>query len=121
MADRPGDAFGALLKRHRLTAGLTQEEMAERAGISARAVSDLERGGGRTPRLETVGLLAAGLGLSAEQRRACSRPLGRPLLAHRQRRQSGCRTCPRRRHHSSGGSAWSPRWPRCSAEPTFGS
>lgn len=34
-------AFGALLRRHRLAAGLTQEEC---AGISARGVQDLERG-----------------------------------------------------------------------------
>ncbi|MBV9597034.1 MAG: helix-turn-helix transcriptional regulator [Chloroflexi bacterium] len=68
MADRANEPFATLRKRHRLAAGLTQEDVAERAGISARAVSDLELGGGRTPRLETVGLLAAALGLSVEQR-----------------------------------------------------
>ncbi len=68
MAGGAGDGFGALLRRHRLLAGLTQEGLAERAGISARAVSDLERGGGRAPRLETVGLLAEALGLTGEQR-----------------------------------------------------
>ena len=36
-------SFGALLKRQRLAAGLTQEALAERAGLSAKAVSDLER------------------------------------------------------------------------------
>ena len=60
-------AFGALLKEHRLAAGLTQEELAERAGVSARAVSDLERGGRGTPRLRTVALLATALGLTSEQ------------------------------------------------------
>jgi transcriptional regulator with XRE-family HTH domain len=63
----PPDRFAQLLKRHRLAAGLTQEALAERAGVSARAISDLERGGGRTPRLETVRLLATALGLTAEQ------------------------------------------------------
>jgi len=63
-------AFAELLKNFRLASGLTQEALAERASISARAVSDLERGGGRTPRLETIRLLADALGLSAEQRRA---------------------------------------------------
>jgi transcriptional regulator with XRE-family HTH domain/tetratricopeptide (TPR) repeat protein len=63
-----GDGFGMLLRRHRLAAGLTQEGLAERSGVSARAVSDLERGGGRVPRLETVGLLAGALGLTPEQR-----------------------------------------------------
>jgi transcriptional regulator with XRE-family HTH domain len=42
--------FAALLKRHRLAAGLTQEALAERAGLSPRAVSDLERDPARTPR-----------------------------------------------------------------------
>ena len=37
-------AFGELLRQHRLAAGLTQEELAERARISVRAISDLERG-----------------------------------------------------------------------------
>ena len=35
--------FADLLKRHRLAAGLSQEELAERAGLSPRGVSDLER------------------------------------------------------------------------------
>src|SRR5262245_44512147 len=62
--------FGTLLRRHRLAAGLTQEELAERAGVSARAVSDLERGGGRRPRLATVALLAAALDLGPAPRAA---------------------------------------------------
>jgi transcriptional regulator GlxA family with amidase domain len=36
--------FGDLLRRHRRAADLTQEELAERANISQRTVSDLERG-----------------------------------------------------------------------------
>src|SRR2546421_158241 len=58
--------FGALLRRHRLDAGLTQEALAERAGISARAVSDLERHGARAPRGDTLALLAAALHLPPE-------------------------------------------------------
>lgn len=61
-------SFGALLRRYRREAGLTQEELAERSGISARAVSDLERVDGRTPRRDTLALLAAALGLTPEQR-----------------------------------------------------
>ncbi|HET8630933.1 MAG TPA: helix-turn-helix domain-containing protein, partial [Thermomicrobiales bacterium] len=67
MAGTETATFGVLLRSHRLAAGLTQEGLAERAGISARAVGDLERGGGRLPRLETVALLAAALELSPEQ------------------------------------------------------
>ena len=36
--------FGALLRQHRLALGLTQEALAERAGLSWRTVQDLERG-----------------------------------------------------------------------------
>ncbi|NIH83288.1 helix-turn-helix domain-containing protein [Amycolatopsis granulosa] len=60
--------FGALLKRLRLAAGLTQEALAERAGVSPRAVSDLERDPRRSPRLDTVRLLADALELDADQR-----------------------------------------------------
>jgi DNA-binding XRE family transcriptional regulator len=35
--------FGALLRRHRLAASLTQAMLAERASVSERAVNDLER------------------------------------------------------------------------------
>jgi predicted ATPase/transcriptional regulator with XRE-family HTH domain len=66
MATTSSTTFGALLRQHRLTAGLTQEALAERAGISARGVQDLERGVRRAPRAETVRLLAEALGLDAD-------------------------------------------------------
>ena len=66
MATTSSTTFGALLRQHRLTAGLTQEALAERAGISTRGVQDLERGVRRAPRAETVRLLAEALGLDAE-------------------------------------------------------
>jgi predicted ATPase/transcriptional regulator with XRE-family HTH domain len=53
------------LKRHRLAKGLSQEELASRAGISPRSVSNLERAGPHRPRPETVRLLAQALDLSA--------------------------------------------------------
>ena len=68
MSTTSTSAFGALLRRHRLAAGLTQEALAERAGISARGVQDLERGIRATPRAETVRLLADALGLDASVR-----------------------------------------------------
>src|SRR5579875_957263 len=61
-------AFGVLLKRYRLAAGLTQEGLAERANISARAVSDLERDVQRLPRRDTAELLADALALSSRKR-----------------------------------------------------
>lgn len=65
--------FGALLSRHRRAAQLTQEELAERSGVSVRAVSDLERGIKRRPHRETVALLAEALGLAPEEHAAFER------------------------------------------------
>jgi tetratricopeptide (TPR) repeat protein/transcriptional regulator with XRE-family HTH domain len=58
--------FGLLLKRHRRAAGFTQEELAERAGLSPRAVGDLERDL-RQPRRDTVQLLLGALALSPDE------------------------------------------------------
>ena len=58
--------FGEWLRQYRLTAGLSQEELAELAGLSARGISDLERGYRRTPQRQTIELLARALGLAAE-------------------------------------------------------
>jgi len=52
-----------LLRQLRAEARLTQEELAEAAGIPPRSVSDLERGINRTARKETAMLLAGALGL----------------------------------------------------------
>jgi transcriptional regulator with XRE-family HTH domain len=56
-------SFPELLRQHRLALGLTQDELAERAGLSGRAISDLERGLKQAPRASTVRLLVRGLGL----------------------------------------------------------
>lgn len=53
MAMGEAETFGALLRRHRLRAGLTQEALAERAGLSPRGVIHLERGT-RHPYPDTV-------------------------------------------------------------------
>jgi predicted ATPase/transcriptional regulator with XRE-family HTH domain len=67
--DQPS-AFGHLLKCHRLARGLTQESLAARAGVSVRAVSDLERGINRTPREDTLRLLTEALELRTADRLA---------------------------------------------------
>src|SRR4029077_9364698 len=59
-------SFGVLLRTYRRAAGLTQEALAEQAGVSARAIADLERGTNRAPRHDTLRLLVAALQLSAE-------------------------------------------------------
>jgi non-specific serine/threonine protein kinase len=61
-------AFGALLSRHRVAANLTQEHLAERAGLSTEAVGALERGDRLTPWPSTVERLAEALRLNARQR-----------------------------------------------------
>lgn len=66
----PATTFGRLLRQQRLAAGLTQEALAERAGVGANTVSDLERDPDRTPRLATVTLLAEALGVAEDQRAA---------------------------------------------------
>jgi membrane protein implicated in regulation of membrane protease activity/DNA-binding XRE family transcriptional regulator len=63
-------SFGDLLRRHRLAAGLTQEALAERARLSVRAISDLERGLHRNPQRDTAHLLAEALQLSPQDRAA---------------------------------------------------
>ncbi len=60
--------FGVLLSRYRVAAGLTQEQLAERTGLSVRGISDLERGARTQPRLFTVHQLAEALQLSRYDR-----------------------------------------------------
>jgi transcriptional regulator with XRE-family HTH domain len=60
-------SFGDVLKRYRQAAGLTQEALAERAGVSAKAISALESGARRRPHRDTVRLLAEALGLRPEE------------------------------------------------------
>src|SRR5689334_25391612 len=55
--------FAAALRSQRESAGLTQAELAERAGIGVRTVSNLERGINTSPYPSTVRLLADALGL----------------------------------------------------------
>jgi transcriptional regulator with XRE-family HTH domain len=60
--------FGRRLQRLREAAGLTQEELAEKADLSAKGISDLERGHRRRPYPNTVRSLADALELPREER-----------------------------------------------------
>lgn len=62
--------FGALLRRYRKAAGLTQEALAERALLSAFTISALERGANQTQRRDTLVLLSDALGLTPPERAA---------------------------------------------------
>ncbi|MDF2739000.1 MAG: transcriptional regulator, family [Actinomycetia bacterium] len=68
MSDRSTHHFGPLLRRHRLAAGLSQAELAERAGLSPDAIRALESGRRATPRPYTVRALAEALALAEEDR-----------------------------------------------------
>src|SRR5918997_249806 len=71
MGAREGSGdFGGQLRRHREAAGLSQEELAERAGLTANAISALERGERRHPYPQTVRALADALNLSDADRSA---------------------------------------------------
>ena len=77
-----GLAFGDLLRRWRDRVGLTQEDLADRTGLTPQAISLLERGERRRPQRYTVQKLAETLGLEgqdlADFESAARRPSGRP-------------------------------------------
>ena len=73
-------SFGVLLRGYRATAGLTQEQLAARAGVSSDTIAALEHGRRRTPRSATVDLLASALQLS-DAERASFHAAARPLSA----------------------------------------
>jgi transcriptional regulator with XRE-family HTH domain len=79
--------FGAELRRLRRAAGLSQQERAERAGLSVRGVADLERGVRRSPYPATVRRLVDALGPDDTARGALlaagqsSEPAGGPFRA----------------------------------------
>jgi predicted ATPase/transcriptional regulator with XRE-family HTH domain len=60
--------FGPLLRQHRLAAGLSQAELAERAGLSPDGIRALEAGRRVAPRPYTVRALAEALALAEEDR-----------------------------------------------------
>jgi len=92
-------SFGALLRGYRISAGLTQEALADRAGLSVRGIADLERGARRFPYFHTLRRLAEALELAphdrvalvaAGQRRPASAEAGSPSAAARR-----CARCER--------------------------
>ena len=70
MTRRQDAPFGAQLRQLREAASLTQEELAARAGLTAKGISDLERGARQRPYPHTVRSLADALGLSEDERTA---------------------------------------------------
>src|ERR1700744_2253724 len=67
MGAHPGQARpGEWLRQQRVAAGLTQEDLAERSGVSVRAIADLERGRTKRPYPSSVRALVRALGLPEE-------------------------------------------------------
>jgi transcriptional regulator with XRE-family HTH domain/tetratricopeptide (TPR) repeat protein len=86
----PGTStFAAVLRRERESAGLTQAELADRAGIGVRTVSNLERGINTSPYPSTLRLLADALGLAEEPRAELVGAAGRHPDAGRDGAPSG--------------------------------
>lgn len=91
-------SLGDLIRRYRLAAGLSQEDLAERAGLSVRGISDLERGRRLAPHMETLRLLSDGLGLDDVDRAALI-AAARPELQERQQpAETPSSTAPQRSH-----------------------
>jgi tetratricopeptide (TPR) repeat protein len=68
LVDPASLGFGGVLRRYRVAAGLTQEELAARSGLSVRAIREMECGRSARPYPRSVRLLAEALGLSEVQR-----------------------------------------------------
>src|SRR5258708_33067129 len=63
-------SFGTLLRAYRAERGLSQDDLAERAGLSMAAISALERGLTRWPYRDTVSRLASAMELAPAERTA---------------------------------------------------
>jgi len=75
-----GPAFGAMLRRFRLEANLSQELLAERARMSIDAISALERGTRRSPQRQTLALLIEALQIDGTARRDFEAAAARPVV-----------------------------------------
>lgn len=78
MTAEDGSQFGARLRRLREIAGLTQEGLAERAGLTAKGIAALEQGRRQRPYPHTIAALVAALGLDDAGRASL---LGQPSAA----------------------------------------
>jgi transcriptional regulator with XRE-family HTH domain len=123
MAEQPALGFAGLLRQLRARAKLTQEELADAAGLSPRSISDLERGINRTARKDTAELLAGALGLAEPVRpvavlrqQTCSQPyaVGPIRAAARHGRDARiwdwCHFRSGTRGFTTAGASWRPSW-----------
>ncbi len=73
--------FGALLREYRSASGLTQEDLAQRSGVSIRAIADMERGRTARPFRHSVRRLADGLALRSPDREQLEMAAARSAVA----------------------------------------
>jgi transcriptional regulator with XRE-family HTH domain/tetratricopeptide (TPR) repeat protein len=97
MPIRRPSRFGEVLRALRTREGLSQKLLADVAGMSERAISDLERGVAKTPRRDTAQRLAQALGLEGHEKdrfeRASQR--GQTVTSVASTSQQAMRTLPR--------------------------
>jgi tetratricopeptide (TPR) repeat protein/transcriptional regulator with XRE-family HTH domain len=94
----PPVRFAGMLRQLRAEAALTQEELAEAAGLNPRTISDLERGLATTPHKDTVRLIADALRLGGSARvefETAARGHAVPGRAGRRGAAAATRTLPR--------------------------
>jgi transcriptional regulator with XRE-family HTH domain len=82
--ERVGD-LGERLRRQRVAAGLTQEDLARRSGLSVRAISDMERGRTRRPRRSTLSQIFSALDAARAEPGLAESARAEPGLAGLQR------------------------------------
>ncbi|MER7247590.1 tetratricopeptide repeat protein [Kribbella sp. NPDC000426] len=75
--------FGVMLRHYRALAGMSQEALAQRAGLSRRGIADLERGARNSPYPDTARRLADALQLGPEDRDEFMAACGRDPRAAR--------------------------------------
>ena len=78
--DDSRSSFGERLRRLRVAAGLSQEALAERSGLSVQAIGALETGKRRRPYPHTVAALVGALELTESQRAELAEARGSPHL-----------------------------------------
>jgi transcriptional regulator with XRE-family HTH domain len=67
-AEQGREVLSTLLRSHRILSGLSQEELADRSGLSVRAISNIERARTTHPYASSIRLLADALELSDQSR-----------------------------------------------------
>jgi transcriptional regulator with XRE-family HTH domain len=68
------DHVGELIRRYRGRSGMTQEELASRAGVAASTLIRIESGEAKRPRVGTLSRLSEVLGIGPEELRGKARP-----------------------------------------------